>query len=273
MASRSATAPRLRLPGRRRARARSRARVGLRRLSWLHRLAALAVLVLALVAGYYLWLRDSSLVAVEQVKVEGLTSLTDPEAAAALERAAGGMTTLHVQLDELGRAAAPYPTIKSLSASPSLPNGLTITVVERPPVAIAGDSGIPVAADGTLLPDVDIGKEALPAIDVNVAEGGGTLDGPAREQAIVLGAAPAPLRPVIERSTEADSGIDVELQNGIVLHFGDSGRAAAKWEAAARILADPGLTSLTYIDLRVPDRPAVGGAAPADAVSELPPPG
>jgi hypothetical protein len=31
----------------------------------------------------------------------------------------------------------------------------------------------------------------------------------------------------------------------------------------AAILADPKLTSLTYVDVRVPDRPAVGGASMA----------
>jgi cell division protein FtsQ len=273
MASRSATAPRLRLPGRRRSRSRSRTRPTPPHVTWLRRLLAIGLAAVALVAGYFLWLRDSSLVAVEQVKVEGLSSLTDPEAAAALERAAQGMTTLHVELDELGRAVATYPTIRSLSASPSFPSGLTITVVERPPVAVAGESGVPVAADGTLLPEVDVGKQQLPAIDVDVGEGGGTLDGPAREQAIVLGAAPEPLSAVVERSTTADSGIEVALSNGIVLRFGDAARAGAKWEAAARILADPGLTSLTYIDLRIPDRPAVGGGVSADGTTALPPPG
>lgn len=265
MASRSAAAQRARLPWRR---SRSRSRPGPRHATWLRRLIVLAALALALVAGYHLWLRDSSLVAVHDVKVQGLSELTDPEAAAALERAAKGMTTLHVELDELGRAVAEYPTIRSLSASPSFPNGLEITVVERPPVAVAGDSGVPVAADGTLLEGVDLGKEELPAIDVAVQGGGGTLEGEAREQAIVLGAAPEPLAAVIDRSTTADGGVVVELTNGIELRFGDSSRAAAKWEAAARVLADPALDSLTYVDLRVPDRPAVGGAVPSEAAPE-----
>ena len=275
MASRSATAPRLRLPWRRgsKPRSRSRARSAPRHVTWLRRLLALAVLGLALTAGYFFWLRDSSLVAVDEVKIQGLTSLTDPDAATALESAAGRMTTLHVELDELGRAVADYPTVKSLSASPSFPNGLEITVVERPPVALAGESGIPVAADGTLLPEVETGKEPLPAIDVSVGEGGGTLDGTAREQAVVIGAAPEPLGPVIERSTVSDTGIEVNLTNGIVLRFGDAARAEAKWEAAARILADPGLTSVTYVDVRIPDRPAVGGGVSSDGTSAVPVPG
>jgi cell division protein FtsQ len=244
-----------------------------RTTSWRFRLGVVFVLAAVVGAAYFLWFRDSSLVAIDEVEVHGLTSLTDPGAAADLERAASGMTTLHVELEELGMAVAGYPTIKSLSASPSFPDGLEITVVERPPVAVAGDAGVPVAADGTLLPGVETGKQDLPAIDVSVGEDVGTLEGEGADQAIVLGAAPEPLVPVIDRSTVSDGGIVVELSNGIELRFGDSSRAEAKWQAAARILADPALTSLTYVDLRIPDRPAVGGAVTTDAASAIPAPG
>ncbi len=261
MASRSAAAPRLRLPRRRSGRGtRSPSAMTPRYVTWLRRLLALAVLGLALAAGYFFWLRDAPLVAVDEVRIQGLSELTDPRAAAALGGAARDMTVLRVELDELGRAVAEYPTIKSLSAHPSFPDGLEITVVERPPVALAGDSGVPVAADGTLLPDVDVGKEPLPVLDVDVGAGGGTLEGEDREQAVVLGATPEAMVAIVDRATSGEGGIVVELSNGIELRFGDSTRAAAKWVAAARILADPALTSLTYIDLRIPDRPAVGGA-------------
>jgi cell division septal protein FtsQ len=242
-----------------------------RRVAWPRRLAAALVVAAVLAAGYMLWLRDSSLVAVKEVRIEGLTSLTDPRAAGALESAALEMTTLHVEVEELGAAVAEYPTIASLSASPSFPNGLEVTVVERPPVAVAGPSEIPVAADGMLLPGVDVGDAELPAIEAAPADGGGVLDDEGADQAAVLGAAPGALAPVIERVT-AD-GLEVELEGGISLRFGDASRAAAKWAAGARILADPSLDALTYIDLRVPGRPAVGGAAEAAGVTEPLPPG
>jgi cell division protein FtsQ len=244
-----------------------------RRVAWPRRLAAALVVVVALAAAYMLWLRDSSLVAVEEVRIEGLTSLTDPSAAGELESAALDMTTLHVEVEELGAAVAEYPTIASLSASPSFPNGLEITVVERTPVAVAGPSQIPVAADGVLLPGVDAGDAELPAIEAAPAEGGGALDEEGSGQAAVLGAAPEALAPVIERTSVTPEGLEVELEGGISLRFGEPSRAAAKWAAAARILADPSLAALSYIDLRVPGRPAVGGAMEAGTVTEPPPPG
>ena len=55
------------------------------------------------------------------------------------------------------------------------------------------------------------------------------------------------------------------MRGGIELRFGTRDRVRPKWAAVAAILADPQLTSLAlYIDVRVPDRPAVGGVPPTD---------
>jgi hypothetical protein len=81
-----------------------------------------------------------------------------------------------------------------------------------------------------------------------------------REQARVLGAAPTALRPHIESSSYGESGVDVELRSGIELRFGDAANAAAKWRAAAAVLADQSITALDYVDLHAPSRPAVGGS-------------
>ena len=54
-----------------------------------------------------------------------------------------------------------------------------------------------------------------------------------------------------------DDRLDVTAAGG----FGTSGSRDGKWAAAAAVLADPALTSLTYVDVRVPQRPAVGGTS------------
>jgi cell division protein FtsQ len=211
----------------------------------------------ALAAGYLLWLRDSSLVAVERVEIEGLTT-SAAEIGGALEREAREMTTLHIDADALEAAVARYPTVKSLSVDRDFPHGLTITVEERTPVAAVDDEGEPLAVDGSgrLLPGVAAAD--LPAIEAE-APGSARLEGAARAQATVLGAAPGPLRPLIEEAQATDVGVEVTLSSGIELWFGDPDQAAAKWRAAAAVLADPALDALTYIDLRVPERPAVSG--------------
>ena len=54
----------------------------------------------------------------------------------------------------------------------------------------------------------------------------------------------------------------LDLRDGPDLIFGDARRAAAKWAAAARVLAEPSAAGATYLDLRVPERVAAGGLGP-----------
>ena len=76
----------------------------------------------------------------------------------------------------------------------------------------------------------------------------------------MAGAAPTSLRSRIEAITaRKDDGVVVELHEGPELIFGDGRRAEAKWIAATRVLADPDAEGATYIDVRLPGRPAAGG--------------
>jgi cell division protein FtsQ len=242
---------------------------------WLRRLPIALAIAATLAAGYLLWFRDSSLVEVREVRVEGLSGPEEREIAAALEGAGLRMTTLHVRLDELVAAVREYPAVEALRVSPDFPHGLEITVTERRPVAVvsAGSGEMAVSDDGTLLPATVTEDLDLPLVEAGPGEGAARLDGPGVEQASVLGAAPDPLRSVIERTAMSGEGVEVRLHGGISLRFGDASRAAEKWAAAARILADPTLESLTYIDLRSPSRPAVGGAVASGEVAAVPPPG
>ena len=237
---------------------------------WVRRVVALALAAGVVAAAYMLWLRDSSLVAVREVSVTGVSSADSREVRAALTKAARRMTTLHVRDDELRAAAAAFPTVESVSADPRFPNGLSIEVREREPVGVLEANGrdLPVAADGTLLPGISTASLDLPAIEAaRVDPSAKRASDDALDQARVLGAVPDPLRPLVGSASIDDRGVLVELSDGIVLVFGDGNEAAPKWAAAARILADHELGGLSYIDLRAPDRPAVGGAsAPAGAL-------
>lgn len=230
------------------------------------RVVAAIVLGLALLAGaYQLKLRDLPLFAVEDVSVQGLSGPEAGPATAALEKAADGMTTLHVDEAALRASVAGFPTVVGVSADADFPHGLAIRVRERPPVLIAkeGERTLPVAGDGTVLPGVDVGETALPVVEVAELPGNGALTGDGLEMALVAGAAPEPLRELIRGlAIDDENGVEVELTGGIPLRFGTGDRAADKWAAAAAVLADPKIETLTYVDLRVPERPAVGGAPP-----------
>jgi cell division protein FtsQ len=250
----------------RRAAARAARRVSPRQLSprLKRRLLALALLCVAFAAGYQFWLRDSSLVAVERVEVTGLTSSDAARIRTALTSAARDMTTLNVDRAALDQVVAGYPVVRELEVAPDFPHTLRVHVVEYEPAAIAvSDAGdVPVAGDGTILKGVRF-EGRLPTIDVEGALGSETLvDQTARGAAAVAGTAPALLRKRIENiDHRSDDGYVAELRDGPELLLGSATRLRAKWAAAARVLADLEARGATYIDLRLPGRPAVGGLA------------
>lgn len=124
-----------------------------------------------------------------------------------------------------------------------------------------GTDAVAVGPGGQLLGWLPLSEDAqLPSLPLTAVPKNGRLAGPVLEQAEVLGAAPAGLRPYLESSYYGESGVDVELRSGIELRFGDASQAPAKWRAAAAVLADPSVTTLDYVDLHAPGRPAVGGS-------------
>lgn len=130
-----------------------------------------------------------------------------------------------------------------------------------------GEDAVAVAADGTVMTLVKVGEDDdLPSLPLDEPPENGRLAGPVLQQARVLGAAPAAFRPLIERSFYGESGVDVILDAGIELRFGDASQVERKWRAAAAILADPEISAPDYVDLHAPSRPAVDGEG-----YELPP--
>jgi cell division protein FtsQ len=231
-------------------------------------LAACALLA----AGYQFWLRDSPLVAVEDVTVTGLTTKDAARVRAALVSEAHTMTTLHVQQSQLEHAIAAYPVVRALEVRADFPHGLAIHVVEHRPAAMVG--GLPVAGDGTILRGLPV-EGRLPEIETTRGNlNGDRLTDPAALHAVrVAGGAPAPLRGRLERvEMRPEEGIVVQLRDGPELYFGDATRLRAKWIAAVRILADPKAEGASYIDVRLPGRPAAGGL-PAETLAPVAPAG
>jgi cell division protein FtsQ len=240
-----------------------------------HRLLALATLCLLLAAAYQFWFRDSWLVAVERVTVTGLTRDDAHRVRAALSAAARSMTTLHLDGDDLERVVEAYPIVKELELNPDFPHTLRIRVIEHDPAAVAHTDGgrVAVAGDGTVLQGL-AGEERLPTITAQGTVRGGRLEDPAALAATRLaGAAPAALHRRVEKvRLRKRDGFVVLLRDGPELIFGEATRTRAKWTAAARVLADRTAAGATYVDLRLPGRPAAGGL-PAETVTPVAPAG
>jgi cell division protein FtsQ len=226
-------------------------------------LAAL-ILVVALLAGGWLWVRDSALARVKQVRVTGATTSEEPRIRDALDAAARSMTTLHVREEALRDAVASYPSVAGLRVQTDFPHALTIEVIEHRPVAALDTGGrrVPVSGGGIVLTGVRADRD-LPAIERDAtAPEGRVEDARTRAALAVAAAAPEALRARTEELHWTDQGLSAELREGPPLVFGTRDDAAAKWAAAARVLAEPSAAGATYLDLRVPGRVAAGGLGP-----------
>jgi len=242
-------------------------------------LAALPIL-----AGGWLWLRNSSIVAVREVRISGVHGVDAQAIEETLTRAAQKMSTLDVHPAALIAAVAPFRIVRSVHVSTSFPHGMRIDVLEQLPVAAVELGGIrtAVAADGAVLgpallsgslPSVSAGAERRPLDEVTgqYVSGGILLS-----ELAVLGAEPAPFARAVVRVFSGPRGVTVAMRNGLLAYFGDGTLPHAKWLSLARVLLDPSSAGASYIDVRVPERPAAGFPggvapdAPATAATESP---
>lgn len=228
------------------------------------RLALIVAAALLLAGGYMLWLRDSSLVAVEEVTVTGLTIRDADRVRAALTSTAQTMTTLHLDEARLRDAIAGFPAVADIEIAPDFPHGLTIEVIEHRPVALLDSGGrrVPVAGDGTVLTGVTV-EGGLPTIELSGALPLRELSpGAALDAARVAGGAPAVISRRLESiARDGERGVVVQVADGPELVFGSAEQVAAKWAAALRVLVDGDADGAAYIDVRIPERPVAGGLA------------
>lgn len=141
----------------------------------------------------------------------------------------------------------------------------TLTGAVRVPEPVAtigaGEEAVAVSGNGAIIAWWPLEAEPeLPQLPLSEPPKGGHLAGPMLQQARVLGAAPAALRPYLARSYYGESGVDVETTAGIEVRFGEPSMATKKWKVAAAIIADPTIEALDYVDVHAPAHPSYGGS-------------
>jgi cell division protein FtsQ len=227
------------------------------------RTLAVIVAIVALGGGAWLWLRNSSLVAVQRVTVVGVSGRDAGQIRAALVAAARNMTTLNVKMGALRTAVQPFPVVKQLHVITDFPHRMRIDVTEQVPVATISASGqqVAVSGDGTLLHGSTI-PGSVPTIPLSVSPGGTHVTGTTMRIVRLLAAAPYQLLSKVSQATESGSlGLVAQLRNGPKLVFGTGDDLGAKWGAAAAVLADSGSAGADYIDVTVPSRPVAGAGS------------
>ncbi len=226
------------------------------------RIALLASMIaLPLLGGGWLWLRHSSLVAVRHVRVSGVHGSEAKAIEAALTGAAKRMSTLDVSTSKLRAAVASYPVVGDVRVHTSFPHGLRIEVIEQSPVATLTAGGVKtaVAADGVVLGEAHA-SSSLPTLtsQVQLTPGEHVREAALLGELTVLGAAPKALAKSAERAYSGSKGLTLVMHGGLRVYFGDASRTHAKWASLVHVLADPGSVGASYVDVRVPERPAAG---------------
>ncbi len=243
-------------------------------LLWRHRRARLALAVvlvsLPVLGGGFLLLRNSALVAVEHVQVAGVHGAEAPAIEAALSAAARHMSTLDVKTGALMAAVAPFRVVSAVRAQASFPHGLRIEVSEQLPVAalLVNGSRTAVTASGLVLGPALVSSTLATLGGYRELVAGQRVGDAALLEALsVLGAAPRVLARHVARVYGGPQGLTLAMRNGLLVYFGDAVRPHAKWTALARVLADHSSAGASYIDVRVPARPAAGFPAGAGPTS------
>ena len=208
---------------------------------------------------------------VEQVTRHGSHHRSDAERVrAALAAAARHDHAARARGPPASAAVAGFPVVRDVQVdAPTSRTAMTIRVIEHVPAAVAVTGGrrVPVAADGTVLagPRRPPGRcrRSRSRRPLKAARGSPTPVALARARD--AGAAPPPLR---RRARSAHRGSRPRLV--VTMRYGPRAllrrrRAGcdAKWAAAARRARRPDAQGATYVDVRVPGRPASAGWPPA----------
>jgi cell division protein FtsQ len=229
-----------------------------------------ALIALPVLGGAWMWLRHSSFVAVEHVRIAGAHGQQAGAIEAALTEAAKRQSTLDVSSAQLKAAVSRFPEVAAIHVTTSFPHAMRIAVVERTPVAalLIGGTRVAIGADGVAL-GAAAQTGSLPTVADDVAPpSGGRARNPLVLQALaVLGALPHALTKYVARAYFSQRGLTVALRTGLLVYFGDATRPHAKWLALAAVLAQPSSAGALYVDVRTPER-AAAGFAPGSAPHE-----
>jgi cell division protein FtsQ len=221
---------------------------GRRRLRLL--LAPIAVLsVVSAAVGAAL----SPLLDVDRVRVHGVTGPRAAEVRAATD-VTSGEPLLFLDLGGVAERVERLRWVERADVARHLPDTLTITVVERAPVAWAA------AADGTIeLVDrrgAVLATAAAPP--PGVPQLGYTSPADRAAAARVTRALPRAFRPGVVAVVATDGQVVLGLASGVAVRLGAPTLLEAKVRAVEAVLVALGGEPVAYIDVRVPSAPVTG---------------
>ncbi len=209
--------------------------------------------------------RETSVFAVEEIRVEGASPAIASEVGRALS-ASRGTSLLAVDLAESHAAVVALPTIAAARFDRAFPHTLAVTVVAERPVAVIrqGADAFVVSARGRIIRSAKRGAlPSLPRIWVPRSVGALALGTTVTDDVRTAVTAISPLAGrrfpsrVVSVAATPDE-LTLRLRSGLEIRLGDTANVELKLLVARRVIPrlQPGSR---YLDVSVPDRP-VGGA-------------
>lgn len=201
-------------------------------LAWRY-VVAVALLLVLVVGGLWLVLFSSAL-AVEQVQVQGEQTLTEDEvrAAAAVPL---GEPLARVDLTAIRARVQALAVVRSATVTRHWPDGVTVAVVERTPVAVVDVSGQVrgMDADGVLFRDYQQPPADLPLVETSSDTRADAL----REAAEVVTALPDDLAARVDHvDVVTVDQITLVLRDGRTVEWGSAEQSDLKAEVLVPLL-------------------------------------
>jgi cell division protein FtsQ len=229
------------------------------RRRWRRRLVAFRPYGIGLVAaglvGFLGWLVFfSSWLAVDGVEVDGVELLSAKEVVAAAEVDVG-TPLARVDLDEITGRIEAIPEVSEADVHRSWPDTVTITVVERTPIAAVRQQGSwwVMDGEGVVFRRTGSRDEALPVVQAPSGLG----DEAMREVAEVVTALPADILEDTKRvQAETMDSITVKLRGGREVVWGSAAESERKAEVLRVLLAQ----EAQVYDVSVPEQPTTSSS-------------
>jgi cell division septal protein FtsQ len=223
------------------------------------------------------WLLTGPLLSIGSVTMSGYDRPDRAEVAAALAGAARTGTVVSPARAAMERAVAPYPWVESITVTRRLPRSAYVQVVQARPMAIAQSSegaAVLVSSQGRVLepadPAADMARMTLPG---QVPATGADLPAAWADLLLFVAALEADLsRRVRDLRLDQDGLAVARLEDGPEVRLGRPVRLRAKATALALVLSALSAEDrarAAYVDVSVPEHPAVGGLEAAQAAAEV----
>jgi cell division septal protein FtsQ len=223
------------------------------------------------------WLLTGPILSIGSVTVSGYDRPDRAEVAAALAGAARTGTVVSPPRAAMERAVAPYPWVESITVTRRLPRSAYVQVVQARPTAIAESSDgatVLVSSQGRILEPADRAADmARMALPGPVPAAGADLPAGWADLLLFPAALEAELsQRVRDLRLDRDGLAVARLEDGPELRLGRPVRLRAKATALALVLsALPAehRARAAYVDVSVPEHPAVGGLEAAPTGAEI----